>query len=74
MTQKERYGEEVKNQIAKGIDFNMSVWNSDASYFEEIAKRYHYKRSKTSYFGTGRSFYELLQRVYNRMKKDGDIK
>ena len=73
MTSLEKYRDEVKKQIALGVDFTESVWTIDAFYFADIAKRYGYRRSKTSYFGPGRAFYECLQRVYNQMKKRGEI-
>ena len=73
MTTLEKYRDEVKTQISKGIDFNTSVWHADPSYFAEIVKKYRYRRSKTAYFGPGRSFYQLLQRVYNQMKERGEL-
>lgn len=73
MTSLEKYRDEVKTQINKGIDFNKSVWLSDASYFAELAKKYGYRRPKNAYFGPGRCFYQLLQRVYNQMKERGEL-
>ena len=76
MTTKERYSDEVRNQIAKGVDFSKGVFEislSTKSELAEVAKKYHYKRSKTAYCGVGGSFYLLLKRVYEQMKSAGEI-
>lgn len=73
MTTKEKYQDEVKNQISKGVNFEKDVFLTDRSYFANLAKKYGYRKPKNSYFALGGSFYLCLQRVYNRMKKDGNI-
>jgi hypothetical protein len=76
MSTKEKYCDEVRNQIAKGVDFEKGVFEISLSLKSEladVAKKYHYKRSKTAYCGVGGSFYLLLQRVYNQMRKEGEI-
>ncbi|MCR5270574.1 MAG: hypothetical protein K6D91_06105 [Prevotella sp.] len=66
----EKYCEEVRNQIAKGIDFEKDAFElplSVKSELAEVAKKYGYRKPKDSYFGLGGSFYCCLQRVYKRM-------
>jgi hypothetical protein len=74
MTTLEKYQDEVRKQIAQGLDFSESVFGislSTKSYLAERAKVYGYRKPKTSYFALGGSFYLLLQKVYNTMKKKG---
>ena len=74
MNSLEKYRDEVLTQIANGVNFEKSDWLSDAAYFDNLAAKYSYRRPKNAYFGRGRCFYQLLQRVYNRMKTNGEIK
>ena len=76
MTTFEKYCDEVKNQIAKGVDFEKSAFEislSTKSELAEVSKKYHYRKPKNSYFGVGGSFFNCLQRVYNQMKQKGII-
>ena len=69
----EKYRDEIKAQINNGVNFEKSVWTVDPAYFDNLAAKYGYRRPKNAYFGRGRCFYELLQRVYNKMKNNGEI-
>lgn len=72
----EKYCDEVRNQMAKGVNFEKGVFEislSLKSELSDVAKKYHYKRSKTAYCGLGGSFYLCLQKVYNQMKREGKI-
>lgn len=74
MTTLEKYQDEVRKQISQDLDFNQDVFEvsiSTREYLAERAKVYGYRKPKTSYFGLGGSFYLLLQKVYNTMKKKG---
>lgn len=74
MTTLEKYQDEVRKQISQDLDFNQDVFEvsiSTREYLAMRAKMYGYRKPKTSYFGLGGSFYLLLQKVYNTMKKKG---
>lgn len=74
MTTLEKYQDEVRKQISQDLDFNQDVFEvsiSTRAYLAMRAKMYGYRKPKTSYFGLGGSFYLLLQKVYNTMKKKG---
>ena len=76
MTTLEKYRDEVKAQIKKGVNFEkdpFTVSLSTASELAEVAKKYGYRRPRSSYFGTGKAFYLCLQRVYNQMKQRGEL-
>lgn len=73
MNSLEKYRDEIKTQIKNGVNFENSVWLSDAAFFDNLAAKYSYRRPKNAYFGRGRCFYQLLQRVYNRMKQNGEL-
>lgn len=69
----DKYRDEIKAQIANGVNFEKDVWQTDPYYFAEIAAKYRYQRPKNAYFGRGRCFYMLLQRVYKQLKARGEI-
>lgn len=59
----------IAELIAKGIDFNLSAFdlhNTELTMLADYAKECKYKRSKTSYFGPGGSFFLHLQKIYKK--------
>lgn len=69
---KEIYFEAIRELKAKGVNFGKDVFalsSSDRSQLDEAARKYGYKRPKTSYFARGGAFFLCLQRLYNRTNK-----
>lgn len=74
----DKYRSLVVSLVAKGINFDLDVWNRNSREnseqdWNELAKVYGYRRPKTAYFSNGWCFYQLLQRVYNRIKAEPDF-
>lgn len=72
MTSTEKYKDLVLNLTAQGVNLTLDVWhrNSRENYdtdWNELAKKYGYRKPKNGYFSTGGHFYILLQRVYNKI-------
>ena len=68
----------VVDLVAKGVDFTQDAFNrnSGKNYgvdWNQLATDYGYRKPKNGYFSKGGHFYQLLQRVYNQIKGDGDF-
>lgn len=59
----------ISELIAKGIDFNKDAFGlsgTEKTMLADYAKECKYRRSKTSYFGLGGSFFLHLQKIYKK--------
>lgn len=59
----------ISELIAKGINFEAGPFqlsNTEKSLLAEYAKECKYRRSNTSYFGLGGSFFLHLQKIYQK--------
>lgn len=73
-----KYKDLVINLVASGADFSKDVFcrNSGANSgfdWNQLATDYGYRKPKDGYFCKGGHFYQLLQRVYNKLKSDNDF-
>lgn len=59
----------ISECIAKGIDFEEDAFqlsSTEKSILSGYAKQCKYRRSKTSYFGLGGSFFLHLKKIYKK--------
>jgi hypothetical protein len=66
------YFDAIRELQEKGVNFEKDVFtlsSSDRSQLDEAARKYGYRRPKTSYFARGGAFFLCLQRLYNRKNK-----
>ena len=73
-----KYKSLVVSLVANGVDFSQDTFNrnSGSNYeidWNQIATDYGYRKPKNGYFSKGGHFYELLKRVYNKIKSDDDF-
>lgn len=69
-----KYKPLVTDLVSKGVDFTQETFNrnSGANYgidWNQLATDYGYRKPKNGYFSKGGHFYQLLQRVYNKLNE-----
>ena len=67
-----------KHLVENGADFSKDVFcrNSGVNSkfnFDTLATECGYRKPKNGYFCKGGHFYQLLPRVYNKLKENGEI-
>ena len=69
-----KYKNLVVSLVANGVDFSKDVLlldHSELTKYSDLAREYGYKKPLLHSRGFG--FYMLLQKVYNKLKRDNDF-
>lgn len=69
-----KYKDLILNLVGSGVDFSRDAWllsGSELTKYSDLAKSYGYKKPLLNSRGFG--FYVLLQKVYDRLKKNNEI-